>query len=145
LEGQAAGRAWLLPPEDAEFAREQAKIAAAAIEPGIWFSSVATALMEQKRELLAVREELARLRDHVEALGWEGGGGDRERSSRPPTWREAHAEEFRKHAGRYVAWGDQGIVASGGTYTEVLRELNKLGNPRGLGIEYVPKAPRVRG
>jgi len=144
LEGQASERDWLLPLEDTDFAREHAKSAAAAVEPGIWLSSMATALMEQKRELLAVREELARLRDRVEALGQEGGEGNREQSSRPLTWRKAHAEEFRKHAGRYVAWGDQGIAASGETYAEVLRELNQLGNPRGLGIEYVPRAPRIR-
>lgn len=118
-------------------------MAADALEPSTWLSSMATALMEQKRELLAVRQELARLRQNVQALHQER-EGDRAEGFRRPTWRETHAEELRKHAGRYVAWGDQGIVASAEDYSSLIEELDKRGNPPGLGVEYVPRHPRIR-
>jgi hypothetical protein len=141
--GRRTRREWVFPLEDdADRASADAEAAATASEPRTWLSSMATALVEQKQELMLVRRELDQLREAVRTL--EQGEMMTEEVARTFTWREAHPEDFRKHAGRHVAWGDQGIVASGETYAEVLKELNKLGNPRGLGIEYVPKAPRVR-
>lgn len=106
---------------------------------------MSTALVEQRQELLGMRRELRLLQERVRQLEQLGKAPNRAPTgNRPPSWREAHADEIRAHAGRYVAWGDQGIVASAGDYSALLEELNRLGNPPGLGIEFVPKAPRIR-